>query len=168
MDSHDLDLDIQLRKAAFKGNIDECKALIERGASVHGDVTDNEFSPLQSAAVGGHSAVCALLIKHGADVGAKGHGELTALQLAVYGGMIATTEYLIRHCGEDVNQVTHDGVTLEQLAREVVRADTADAMVECLVTLRSEMTAREVGSALGDAEIGSMPGAFGSAGPLSL
>jgi hypothetical protein len=162
------DLDRQLGDAAFKGFAEECEALISRGASVRGDATCRQFTPLQSAALGGHPAVCALLIKHGADVAAKGHGDLTALQIAVYDGQIDVVEYLVRHCGEDINQITHDGVSLDDLAGELTKGDQPADMIACLAGLRSEMTARVVGGAIGDAEVREMVKARRPTGPPSL
>ena len=52
--------------AAGDGHLDTCRWLLAHGAAVDG-LPDNILSPLASACIGGHQAVVALLLQHGAN-----------------------------------------------------------------------------------------------------
>ena len=69
----------KLLQAAWRGDVDECAALIEEGvspsASVHGT------TPLHEAARRGQHAVTLLLLEHGADTQIRDNDGLTPLDL---------------------------------------------------------------------------------------
>lgn len=59
-----------LHKAAFNGQLDICRTLLDRG--VDASAADrSQFTPLHEACQAGHARVCELLIEHGADLEAK-------------------------------------------------------------------------------------------------
>lgn len=57
------ELNLCLRHASDKGNIEEVKRCLEKGADVHDDIG----WPLRWASSKGHKQVCRLLLKHGAN-----------------------------------------------------------------------------------------------------
>ena len=67
IDQKDRNGETKLYKAAERGNIDECRNLLSRGANTN--CTDNGgASPLMIAAEKGHLPTCVLLTDSGADV----------------------------------------------------------------------------------------------------
>jgi ankyrin repeat protein len=72
-----------LHLAAFFGNLDAVRVLLESGADVHA-VSSNSLTntPLHAATAGRHSEVALLLLNHGADPAALDAGGYTSLQIA--------------------------------------------------------------------------------------
>lgn len=75
-----------LSNACFKGNIDVCKALIERGADVNSCQHEHGYTPLMFAALGGHVRLVSLLLDHGAKTSAINSVGRTASQMAAFVG----------------------------------------------------------------------------------
>jgi ankyrin repeat protein len=72
-----------LHEAADRGNIEICRALLERGLEVDAK-NENDNTPLHFAALHGHTDICRLLIEHGADITARNGGNLnTPLHMAM-------------------------------------------------------------------------------------
>ena len=99
-----------LHEAAFAGNLDEVKRLLEEGAAV--DVPDPDGrTALMWASFNGHTAVDALLLEHGAAIDAREMNGRTALMYASSGPFAATVGLLLEK-GAEVNlQGTGEGFT---------------------------------------------------------
>jgi ankyrin repeat protein len=99
-----------LHEAAFAGNLDEVKRLLEEGAVV--DVPDPDGrTALMWASFNGHTAVDALLLEHGAAIDAREVNGRTALMYASSGPFAGTVGLLLEK-GADVNaQGTGEGFT---------------------------------------------------------
>jgi ankyrin repeat protein len=69
-----------LHYAAFFGQEDTAKILVERGADLRVVSTNPEIrvAPLQSAAAGGHDSIVELLLEHGAELDDLESDELRA------------------------------------------------------------------------------------------
>ena len=84
----------QLLETAFDGEMDDVKKIIDGwvedcfGAELIGAKVDcmdaNEHTPLSEAACGGQPEVCALLLKHGANINAPNHQGRTPLWRAAF------------------------------------------------------------------------------------
>ena len=103
IDQKDRNGETKLYKAAERGNIDECRDLLSRGANIN--CTDNGgASPLMIAAEKGHLPTCVLLTDSGADVDLTSNGGNTALNLAAEEGHHVVAQHLI-NLGADCNTV---------------------------------------------------------------
>ena len=107
-----------LHLAAFFGQIDTARVLIQKGADVNAR-SKNEMAncPLHSAAAGRHFAVCELLISDGADVNATQHGGYTALMAAGQHGDRGLAELLIKR-GASRAPKTDQGKTAADIAAD--------------------------------------------------
>jgi ankyrin repeat protein len=56
-----------MMKAARAGHVEVCAFLIQNGACVNKNTTNNDHTPLSLACAGGHLPVVELLLQHGAD-----------------------------------------------------------------------------------------------------
>ena len=117
-----------LHNAAYRGDINAVKTLIEQGADVnareHPGVT-----PLHTAAGEGHANVVTLLIEKGADVNAKSRRGYTPLMFAAMYGHADVAKFLIDR-GADIDTAmaglgAHDNadarrgiILLERLAKK--------------------------------------------------
>jgi hypothetical protein len=75
-----------LSNACYKGNIDICKSLIERGADVNTNQHVHGYTPLMFAALGGHVRLINLLLDHGAKTSTVNSVGRTASQMAAFVG----------------------------------------------------------------------------------
>ena len=116
-----------LHEAAFAGNLDEVKRLLEEGTAV--DVPDLEGrTALMWASFNGHTAVNALLLENGAAINAREVNGRTALMYASSGPYPETVELLLEK-GADVNvQGTAEGFTALMTA-------AAEGQVEVVLVL---------------------------------
>src|SRR5581483_8881631 len=75
-----------LQHAAYKGNYEICKLLLERGADVNSNTHVHGYSALMFAALGGqtHLNVVNLLLEAGADVSAVNSVGRNASQMAAF------------------------------------------------------------------------------------
>jgi hypothetical protein len=71
-----------LSEAAFTGQLDMAKLLIEKGATVDAVADYCKITPLMIAAIQGYSEIVELLIAKGANVNAKDRSGRTPLQYA--------------------------------------------------------------------------------------
>lgn len=105
------DPDSLLEMAAYRGDLDAVKHLIEQGAHVNA-VTGLAFgaTPLDSAASQGHLNVVQFLIAHGADPNIRIGLSCSALCSAVSAGHLDVVEYLLDH-GADPKSRSFSGDT---------------------------------------------------------
>ena len=83
--------------------------------------------PLHSAAAGGHTAVCRLLIERGADVNAVQRGSFTPLMAAAQNGDGELIEMLLA-AGADPAARTDDGRSAADLARDAGHRTLAERL----------------------------------------
>ncbi len=100
-----------LHFAAFFGQSEAARLLVEAGADVHAvSPTFGDVTPLHSAAAADSLEIVKLLVEHGADVNVRQQGGFTALHAAAQNGDDAMREYLLEH-GADPDAATDDGRT---------------------------------------------------------
>lgn len=106
-----------LHLAAFFGNLEAARFLIEKGANVDA-VAKNpmKVTPLHSAAARNQIEIASLLIDSGADVNAKQENSYTALHAAAQNGNLQLAELLLKH-GANRNAKTDDGKTPLDMTR---------------------------------------------------
>ncbi|KAM0522461.1 hypothetical protein ACHAPE_002051 [Trichoderma viride] len=112
------DLDSALANAAYKGNIDLVRQLLDKGANVQAEeevVSDNtehvmrkfngsreHASPLHAAALGGHLEIAQLLVNKGAEINATHGAAGSALHAAARGGHLDIVRFLVDR-GADIH-----------------------------------------------------------------
>lgn len=110
-----------LHLAAFFGHTQAATLLLAAGADANAVAANpSRVRPLHSAAAGQHSAICALLLDHGAAVDARQHGGFTALHAAAQHRDPALMRLLLAH-GANPALATDDGRT----ARDLTAGDAA-------------------------------------------
>ncbi|WPH04177.1 isoform 2 of ankyrin-3 [Acrodontium crateriforme] len=110
-----------LSRAAEHGNIESARLLLERGAfvsNIQNTMEGNRYkraeskrTPLHWAATNGHTAVCELLLAHGADLDARSVSQRTPIMEAGIANHLPAVEMLLSK-GADVNTRTYYGWTL--------------------------------------------------------
>ena len=105
-----------LHLAAYAGNTDAARRLLERGADpdVVAKASFARVTPLGTAAFAGSVDVARLLLEHGADPNATGEGG-GPLHAAAQNGNRELVELLLAH-GADARRATADGKTPADLA----------------------------------------------------
>lgn len=103
-------LDKRLLKAAQNGEIEECKALLLRGANPSAPVTMYRETVLHSLAWQGNFEIFRLLIDHGADIEAKTMYDQTPLFVAAHRGRAEECQFLIER-GANIDATDHNGQT---------------------------------------------------------
>jgi ankyrin repeat protein len=106
-----------LHYAAFFGQEDAARILLERGAEVE-VVARNEsirVTPLHSAAAGSHAAIVKLLLQAGADPNAAQDGGFTPLHSAAGNDDRESAEALLE-AGADPSVANDEGKTPAQLS----------------------------------------------------
>ena len=107
-----------LQLAAFFGQPDAARLLLERGAPVDAaSANDAGLRALHSAVAGRHVEVVALLLEAGADPGPRQQGGWTPLMGAALHGDEAIVAALLAG-GADVTARSHDGRDAAALAEE--------------------------------------------------
>jgi len=111
-----------LHLAAFFGQEEAAKILLERGAEVN-LVARNatiHVTPLHSAAAGSHPGIVKLLLEHGADPNAAQDGGFTPLHSAAQNDDRESAEALLE-AGADPSLANDDGKTPAELAGDGTR-----------------------------------------------
>ncbi len=103
-----------LLKAAFGGDIETVKSLVEQGVNV--DTSDRDHTnALMWAAHGGQTEIASYLLRHGAWVNLKNGDQSTALMLAVETGKLDIVTLLLDH-GANINERNRRGESALSLA----------------------------------------------------
>jgi ankyrin repeat protein len=103
-----------LHYATFRGDHENVKLLLDRGANVNVETYDFG-APIFLAALKRHTKVVEVLLQHKADLSMSFDGLATALHCACFGGDVAIFESILRH-GQDGDLVRVQVVHLETLA----------------------------------------------------
>ena len=119
-----------LHLAAFFGQIDSVRTLIDKGANVDAR-SENHLAncPLHAAAANRHLLVCELLIANGGDVNAQQHGGYTPLMAAGQHGDRGLAELFMRR-GARRDIRSEDGKTAGLIAAEHGHAELAAFLSE--------------------------------------
>ena len=112
-----------LMMAAYKGNLQEMKRLVENGADVNArnDVNNTALhfaagaTPIENQIYRGSPEAAAYLIEHGADLNAQNGTGITPLMDAIINDYLETVKLLIAH-GADVNMVSRYNETALSMA----------------------------------------------------
>ncbi|RWS25457.1 ankyrin repeat and MYND domain-containing protein 2-like protein [Leptotrombidium deliense] len=83
-----------LHNAAYRGNADICRLLIDRGANVNSNEHVYGYSPLMFAAIGGHLKAANVLLEAGANVNQVNSVGRTASQMAAFVGQHAVVSLI--------------------------------------------------------------------------
>lgn len=75
-----------LQNACYKGDLETCKFLIERGADVNANQHVHGYTALMFAALGGHGSIVSLLLDSGASTSAVNSVGRTASAMAAFVG----------------------------------------------------------------------------------
>ena len=111
-----------LHLAAFFGQEDSAKILVERDADVNlvARNANIHVTPLHSAAAGSHPGIVRLLLEHGADPNAAQDGGFTPLHSAAQNDDRESAEALLE-AGADPSLTSDEGKTPADLAGEATR-----------------------------------------------
>ncbi len=94
--AHSTDGWTALHLAAFFGQVEVAKGLLNRGADVDSRSSNAmNNTPLHAATAGGNFEMVELLLDHGADANARQHGGWTALHSAAQSGNIEIAKILL-------------------------------------------------------------------------
>jgi len=94
-----------LFEAAKKGDIEQVKLLISKGADVNAKAKDDrDFTPMYYAVQNGHKGIMEVLLANGADINAGDKFGYTPLYPAIWSNDIDTIRFMIEK-GADVNLV---------------------------------------------------------------
>ncbi|XP_003384716.1 PREDICTED: ankyrin-1-like [Amphimedon queenslandica] len=86
-----------LHKAAWDGNNDIVKALLEKDVSIIDEKEKGGWAAINNAVMRGHHKVVETLIEYGADFGVNDEGEWSLLHIAARRGRAEVAEVLIDH-----------------------------------------------------------------------
>jgi ankyrin repeat protein len=111
-----------LHLAAFFGQEEASKVLVERGADVNLVARNSSIhvTPLHSAAAGSHAGIVKLLLEQGADPNAAQDGGFTPLHAAAQNGDRESAEALLE-AGADPSLANDEGKTPADLAGDETR-----------------------------------------------
>ena len=116
-----------LMMAAFKGDLDIARALIDKDA----DVNKPGWTPLHYAATKGHLKMMDLLLEHYAFIDAQAPNGNTPLMMAAFYSTPEAVKLLIQ-AGADVNMRNSGGKTALDLAQMSNHRNSADLIIEAL------------------------------------
>jgi ankyrin repeat protein len=119
-----------LHVAVEKGHLKVASLLLENGADANLETAKRGWTPIYEAVRrlrNERVEMFRLLVRHGADVRQEcvNPQDMTPFQFAVFSGNVSAARYFAEEFGEDLEQRTIEGKTLEQLAgvwTEVVEA----------------------------------------------
>lgn len=115
-----------LYTAAYNGNLEGCRLLLEAGADPNG--RPSSFVPLFAAAMESQVPVIDLLLKHGADLNKKNRKKETALHHAAHRGNLAVNRHLLS-LALDPGQPNKKGETPRKLAEGNLSRSSREALV---------------------------------------
>lgn len=122
IDSYSYDGWTALHLAAFFGQTEAVRILLDAGAAISAVSTNSmRNTPLHAASAGGHSAAALLLVERGADVHAADAGGHTPLHIAAENGMADLVKALVA-AGADPHAVDAEQKT--PLSRAAARNHT--------------------------------------------
>jgi ankyrin repeat protein len=114
--------------AAFFGQVEVARLLLERGAAVDSPARNPmRVMPLHSAAANRHLEICRLLLEHGAPVNATQADDFTPLHEAAQNGQLELVSLLLDY-GADVNARKTDGQTPLALAAQSGHLEVIDLL----------------------------------------
>jgi ankyrin repeat protein len=123
-----------LMLAAFNGDIDLVKALIDKGA----EVNKKGWAPLHYACANGHDDIVKLLLDHSAYIDAGSPNGTTPLMMAARGNHLSTVKVLL-DAGADSRVKNQLGLTALDFAKRYHAKDVAEGL--------EDMYAREAAAA---------------------
>ncbi|MFH0902011.1 MAG: ankyrin repeat domain-containing protein [Pseudomonadota bacterium] len=100
----------ELHLAAWEGNVERARQLLDNGTAVAEKEQGSEWTPLHRAAMAGHLAVAALLLERGADPNARASYDMTPLHWASIRGHAEAASVLIQR-GARVDAANVYGMT---------------------------------------------------------
>ena len=122
-DGYELGGETHLHFAAYLGDVDATKMLIEDNAEVNAVSWEYQLTALHFACYGGHVDVATVLLQNGADVNAVDEQfQLTALHVVAEKGHLDVARVLIRNSA-NVNAVDEDKWTALHHAAESGHVD---------------------------------------------
>ena len=116
-----------LMMAAYKGDLDIARALIDKDA----DVNKPGWTPLHYAATKGHLKMMDLLLEHYAFIDAQAPNGNTPLMMAAFYSTPEAVKLLIE-AGADVNMRNSASKTALDLAQAANHRNSADLIIEAL------------------------------------
>lgn len=125
-----------INEAAAKGDLDDVKRHLKRGAALNAIDGDGK-TPVMCAAVNGQLDVIRYLVGKGAEVDARDDRGMTPLRYAIAGGRLEVVQYLASN-GADVNAEGDDGKTPLWYALE----NEAPKAAECLIDKSADVSAK--------------------------
>ena len=133
-----------LMEAAFAGQVDTVRMLLQRPGTEVNARLDDGSTALRAAALAGHTEIVRVLLEAGAELNARANNGLTALMEAAFAGHVKTVRMLLRP-GAEVNARLDDGSTALMAAAlaghtEIVRA-LLEAGAEVDLTADNDATA---------------------------
>ena len=123
------DLNEDMIKAAFKGDIATVKALLAKGAEINAKLKDSGWTALMLAASEGHTEIVKFLLSKGADVNAKSAIKDTSLIRAAREGHTDTVQALLAN-GAEVNAKGRFGYTALIVAAHQGQIDTVKVLLQ--------------------------------------
>ena len=132
------DGNLPLGLAAFFGQVEAVRRLLDRGADVSAAARNfMQVQPLHAAVAARCLLAVELLLTQGADANARQQVGYTPLMGAASSGRDDLVDLLIAH-DADVRLVSEDGKTAADVAREHVHAALAERLDRTLATRASE------------------------------
>jgi len=116
-----------LHLAAMRSDMDMVCLLLEGGADCNSTDHANGYSPLQIAALQGHSEICEMLIRYGATVDTVTARQETALHLAARAGHAAVVTVLLKYRA-NTGLRNDAGQTARQIAQQQGHAGVVDIL----------------------------------------
>ena len=117
-----------LMNAAYRGHLDICHLLIDKGAQVEAKDLYG-YTPLHWAASEGHIEIVRLLCDRGADVEACCNRGRRPLHIAAYYGQISVVKEFIEERNTEINARDDLGCTALREARDGDKHDVAAYLV---------------------------------------
>ncbi|XP_065826102.1 death-associated protein kinase 1-like isoform X2 [Oscarella lobularis] len=129
-----------LHYACFHGQTELAKDLIDHYRARVNVKDKNGWTPLMVACQEGHLFMTQMLVSKNCSVKIQSKKGGAALHVASFHGQTAVTEYLIDHCGVNVNEQNNDGWTSLMMACQEGHLDTVQLLVskQCDINIRNK------------------------------